>query len=62
MQATISNDSVLMPSGEASITDYDEPAATNFGKCKMCSCPRYTTTSNDWQFCDCGHSRSQHEH
>lgn len=32
-----------------------------FGKCNMCSCPSYTTSSNDWQFCDCGHSRSAHQ-
>jgi hypothetical protein len=61
MPAPVSKDPVLTTLGKAAITDHDEPVA-QFGKCKMCSCPRYTTTSNDWQFCDCGHSRSQHQH
>jgi hypothetical protein len=61
MPSTVSIDSVLIMVGEAATNKRDEPAA-KFGKCKMCSCPRYTTSEDDWQFCDCGHSRSAHQH
>ena len=34
-----------------------------FGACRHpgCSCKSYSTSSGDWQFCDCGHNRSMHE-
>jgi hypothetical protein len=61
MQITIPNDETCVTVGKTSITNIDAPAQARFGKCKMCSCSGYKTSSNDWQFCDCGHSRSQHQ-
>ena len=61
MSAIITSPKAPLSPGKAESTAYDE-TMTQFGKCKMCSCSRYTTSSNDWQFCDCGHSRSQHQH
>jgi hypothetical protein len=62
MQAMTTHAATFATSGEILISEPEDSPAAEFGKCKMCNCPRYTTSSNDWQFCDCGHSRSQHQH
>ncbi|RKQ93814.1 hypothetical protein C8N24_3688 [Solirubrobacter pauli] len=61
MPVTASYERDITTLGEASTTEREISTVAKFGKCNMCSCPRYTTKSNDWQFCDCGHSRSQHQ-
>jgi hypothetical protein len=61
MPSTVLINPVPTVLGVAVAAEREEPAA-KFGKCRMCSCQRYTTSENDWQFCDCGHSRSAHQH